>query len=59
MTALMDEERTSVPSFPATERAEGGDSACWAHRVCPQCGRLNEAEHPVACEACGADFPVY
>ena len=35
----------------------GGDPACWAHRVCQACGRLNEAERPVVCEACGEPFP--
>ena len=35
----------------------GGDPACWARRVCQACGRLNEAERPVVCEACGAAFP--
>jgi len=59
MTASMDEERASVPLSPATEHEEGGDPACWAHRVCPECGRLNQAEHPDTCEACGAAFPVY
>ena len=59
MTASMDEERASVPSSPATEHEDGGDSACWAHRVCPECGRLAQAEHPDACEACGAAFPAY
>jgi hypothetical protein len=33
-----------------------GDAACWANRVCYECGRLNEAEHPKICEACGASF---
>jgi hypothetical protein len=59
MTASMDEERASLPPSPATEHEEGGDPACWAHRVCPECGRLNQAEHPDACEACEAAFPVY
>ncbi len=60
MMASMDEERASVASSPATEHDEEvGDSACWAHRVCPECGRLNQMEHPDACEACGAAFPVY
>jgi uncharacterized protein (DUF983 family) len=53
MTASMDEERASLPPSPATEHEEGGDPAC------PECGRLNQAEHPDACEACGAAFPVY
>ena len=59
MTASMEEERAGVSSSPATEHEEGGDPACWAHRVCPECGRLNQAEHPDACEACGAAFPAY
>ena len=40
----------------AGAEAEGGDAACWANRVCPECGRLNEAERPVVCELCGAEF---
>ena len=39
-----------------TEVIEGGDAACWANRVCQECGRLNEAERPVVCAACGARF---
>ena len=35
----------------------GGDPACWAHRVCQKCGRLNDAERPAVCETCGAVFP--
>jgi hypothetical protein len=35
---------------------EGGDPACWAARVCPECGRLNDARDPETCEACGATF---
>jgi hypothetical protein len=58
MTAPMEEERASVPSSPPADHEEVGDSACWAHRVCPECGRLNQTEHPGACEACGAAFPA-
>jgi hypothetical protein len=35
---------------------EGGDPACWAARVCAECGRLNEARDPEICEACGTPF---
>jgi hypothetical protein len=35
---------------------EGGDAACWANRVCPECGRLNDAERPEICQVCGAEF---
>lgn len=45
---------------PGPELTEvGGDPACWAYRVCPVCGRFNEAEHPTVCEACGASFPQF
>ena len=59
MTASMDEERAGVSSSSAAEREDGGDPACWAHRVCPECGRRNQAEHPDTCEACGMAFPAY
>jgi hypothetical protein len=54
---MTDESRTSErcePEVPVDR--EGGDAACWAHRVCQECGRLNDAEHPVSCENCGARF---
>jgi len=35
---------------------ERGDAACWANRVCSECGRLNDVERPQTCEACGATF---
>ena len=54
----MSDERRDAPLEPIVER-EGGDAACWAHRVCPECGRLNEAERPVVCEACGARFDQF
>lgn len=33
---------------------EGGESACWLDRVCPECGRLRERPGPGSCENCGA-----
>ena len=35
------------------EDTEGGDPACWAARVCPDCGRLADADPPTTCAACG------
>lgn len=32
---------------------EGGESACWLDRVCPECGRLRERPGPGPCENCG------
>ena len=35
--------------------SEGGDPACWADRVCPVCGLLDERErHDPRCPHCGA-----
>lgn len=35
----------------------GGESVCYAHLVCPECGRMAEVARPEACRECGADFP--
>ena len=59
MTAPKDDERASAFMAPVAEEEKGGDQACWAHRVCPECGRLNQAERPDVCGACGAAFPAY
>jgi hypothetical protein len=35
---------------------QGGDAACWADRVCPACGLLDERpESGGPCPRCGAD----
>lgn len=46
----------SAPGDPA-DLDSGGDAACWAHRVCPTCGRLAGEERPVVCGECGSAFP--
>ena len=54
---------TATPNAPEAASDDlgpdgsGGDPACWAHRVCQPCGRLNAEARPVVCEACGAAFP--
>jgi rubrerythrin len=53
-----DEHRAEPAAAGIHEVAGGGDPACWAHRVCPECGRLNEAEAPTVCERCGASLPA-
>jgi hypothetical protein len=45
------------PSAVESRRSdEGGDAACWANRVCSECGRLSSVDGPRTCEACGAMF---
>jgi hypothetical protein len=34
-----------------TDLDEGGDSACWAHLVCPECGVLESDGHHAGCTA--------
>jgi hypothetical protein len=33
------------------EEPEGGDAACWAHLVCPECGAMSREEHRPDCAA--------
>jgi len=51
-----DATTTDPTMAPTIAAVDDGDSACWAHRVCQQCGRLNDAERPEVCQACGATF---
>jgi uncharacterized protein YeaO (DUF488 family) len=32
-----------------SEPAEGGDAACWAHLVCPECGAITTGGHRPGC----------
>ncbi len=57
MTRPTDVHPTATTPLSAAEVEDHGDPACWAHRACQQCGRLNDLERPTVCEACGATFP--
>ncbi len=41
--------RGALPSEP-----EGGDPACWAGRICPECGRIPDASTGATCWSCHA-----
>ncbi|GAA2740588.1 hypothetical protein [Kitasatospora cinereorecta] len=41
-----------------TDPVEGGESACWLDRVCPDCGRLQDRPVEDRCAACAADAGV-
>jgi hypothetical protein len=45
-----------APARPARE-PDGGDAACWAALVCPECGGLADGLPTTACRRCGAPFP--
>jgi hypothetical protein len=34
---------------------EGGDSACWAHLVCPECGAMESGGHREGCPVAAAE----
>ena len=33
------------------ESAEGGEAACWAHLVCPECGAITTEGHRPECSS--------
>ncbi|OEV05169.1 hypothetical protein [Streptomyces oceani] len=47
---------TEAAKPAAPTESEGGESACWLDRVCPECGRLAEAAPPTVCARCGASM---
>jgi hypothetical protein len=53
-----EQDHAAQPAMPASRTDEGGDPACWANLVCPECGLLNPARHRSQCERCGAVIPV-
>ncbi|UQX04363.1 hypothetical protein [Streptomyces sp. RerS4] len=45
------------PPAPPPAPAEGGESACLLHRVCPDCGRLAGEAGARYCSRCGTELP--
>jgi hypothetical protein len=35
----------------------GGDPACWAHLLCPECGAVLDEPQAEVCPRCGASLP--
>jgi uncharacterized paraquat-inducible protein A len=39
------------------ETPSGGDPACWAHLLCPECAAVLEKRDDERCPRCGAQLP--
>ncbi|MBT2364114.1 cupin domain-containing protein [Streptomyces sp. ISL-10] len=49
--------RSAAPSATARAAAEGGESACLLHRICPGCDRPAEDAGARYCSRCGTELP--
>ncbi|MQA24186.1 MAG: hypothetical protein GEU94_01670 [Micromonosporaceae bacterium] len=58
MTHSASAAEPSGPGEPVDPADQGGESVCWLPRVCPECGRLADAEPPTTCERCGAAIGI-
>jgi hypothetical protein len=45
LAGLLDGEQRVI------EQEQGGDRACWAHLVCPDCGAVASEGHAPGCQA--------
>jgi hypothetical protein len=45
-----DDQPGLFPAQAARQAEEGGDSACWARLVCPECGAMTTEGHRPGCE---------
>lgn len=50
-----DRDRPAAPTG-AVAGPEGGESACWLDRVCPQCDAVADGPPPARCPRCGAEL---
>lgn len=58
MTGARDDEAVREHGDGSDGGGDGGDPACWLHRVCPACGRLADVEPPTRCPGCGTELPA-
>jgi hypothetical protein len=53
----MDDDTAPIaPSADAID--QGGDPACWASLLCPNCGAVPDSASAKICHRCGEPYPV-
>ncbi|WP_129841158.1 hypothetical protein [Streptomyces sp. RFCAC02] len=50
--------RSAAPAPEAAPEPEGGETACFLHRVCAECGRFAPEADARYCARCGAELPI-
>jgi len=54
-----DMDDIATPAAPAPAPVdEGGDPACWASLLCPNCGAVPDSRTATVCQRCGQPFPA-
>lgn len=51
--AAIDSQSGARDPEEAGPAEEGGESTCWAHLVCPECGAVTDESHRPGCPAKG------
>ena len=55
----MDDDATAItPAVEEPPVEEGGDPACWASLLCPNCGAVPDSQTATVCQRCGEPYPV-
>lgn len=49
MTNQGEQDQQSEPQYRESHEERGGEAACWAHLVCPECGAMESEGHRPGC----------
>ncbi|HEX7105551.1 MAG TPA: hypothetical protein VF218_06275 [Acidothermaceae bacterium] len=53
-----DDIATPAAPAPPPPVDEGGDPACWASLLCPNCGAVPDSRTAAICPRCGQPYPA-
>ncbi len=54
----MDDDTARTPPVTDAVIDQGGDPACWASLLCPNCGAVPDSANATICQRCGQPYPV-